>query len=158
MILYLLRHAEAEPIVPAGAERKLTMKGKEQAKRVGKFCQQYQVIPSLVLTSPICRALETARHVIHELENIELIEAPWMACGMSPEDALKELQPYASFESLMLVGHEPDFSELIACLLGINNSACLNITKASLTAIKLKKMAPGAGMLEYFIPSYLTKN
>ena len=155
MLFYLLRHADAERVAASDASRKLTDKGHEQAVRMGKFCQEHGIIPQLVLTSPVCRARETAQHVVDELQNGELIEAPWMACGMSPESALKELKSYAAFNSVMLVGHEPDLSSLIACLLGLENSQSIDVRKASLTGVELNKLAPGVGVLQFFIPCEL---
>jgi hypothetical protein len=55
----------------------------------------------------------------------------------------------------MLVGHEPDFSETIATLLGLPNSDNLLVRKASLTAVDLPVLAPGAGQLQFTIPARL---
>jgi phosphohistidine phosphatase SixA len=74
---------------------------------------------------------------------------------MAPELALKELQAYSSFDSVLLVGHEPDLSGLIATLLGIPRSESLDIKKASLTAITLKKIAPASGRLDFMVPCEL---
>ncbi len=155
MIIYILRHAEAESVAASDGARKLTAKGHEQATRMGKFCREQKIIPQLVLTSPVCRARETALHIVDELKNVELIEVPWIACGMSPEAALVELNSYAAFESVMLVGHEPDLSSLITHLLGLNDSQSIDVSKASLTAIELKKLTPRAGVLQFFIPCEL---
>ncbi len=38
---------------------------------------------------------------------------------MAPETYLREIQDYSKNESVMVVGHEPDFSETIAYLLGL---------------------------------------
>ena len=62
------------------------------------------------------------------------------------------LVSYAKFGSVMLVGHEPDFSSLIATLIGLESSAAINVSKASLTAIDLTRLAPGFGVLRFFLP------
>lgn len=153
MILYLLRHAEAEP-KPASrdSERKLTEAGKVQAARMGRFCKKYHLKPQLVLTSPFCRAVETMTPVLKKIGRPPFLEVAWLGSGMSPEVALEELQAYKALESVMLVGHEPDFSYLAATLLGMARAENLNISKASLTAIKLEKIVPGAGVLQLLIP------
>ena len=46
------------------------------------------------------------------------LEVPWLACGMGPESAVEELRAYTDFARVMIVGHEPDFSELICHLIG----------------------------------------
>ena len=155
MLLYILRHAEAEVVITSDKERKLTPHGKEQATRMGNFCLEHELLPLVVLTSPFDRTKETAEQVVAILKNTQLIEVPWMASGMSPETALHELKAYAAFETLMIVGHEPDLSSFIAMLLGINNPQTLDVSKASLTAIELSNVAAGAGVLEFFIPCEL---
>ncbi|MCF7729868.1 MAG: phosphohistidine phosphatase SixA [Chthoniobacterales bacterium] len=152
MILYLLRHAEAEPHCNNDAERKLTVIGKTQALRVGKFCKKYNIKPDLVLTSPFCRAVETMHPVLEKIGMPPFLELAWIASGMIPEVAIEELQSYITLESVMLVGHEPDLSYLIAKLLGMAHSKNVNVPKASLTAIKVEKIAPGAGILQFLIP------
>src|SRR3984957_7208684 len=119
MLLYLLRHAEAVDQSTSDAERELTTKGNAQARKVGKFCVKNNFIPSIILTSPLKRAEQTARIVAKEIKNAEFIIDPMLSAGMQPETALDELRAYARFPSLMLVGHEPDFGLLAAYLLGI---------------------------------------
>ena len=152
MLLYILRHAEAEPKTIPDWERRLTPHGHEQARKMGNFCLERKLIPEVILTSPVVRARQTAEGFVAVLKKGELIEVPWMACGMHPEVALKEFQAYMHFDSVMLVGHEPDLSHLIACLLGVKSAAALDVRKASLTAIEVKRLAPGAGALQFFIP------
>src|SRR5580693_7167612 len=119
MLLYLLRHAEAVDQAESDAARALTEKGIAQARKVGKFCQKNNFIPAIILTSPLKRAEQTARIVAKEIKNAEFIIDPSLSAGMQPETALDELKAYSRFPSLMLVGHEPDFSLLAAHLLGI---------------------------------------
>lgn len=152
MLLYILRHAEAESKIISDRERRLTMHGYEQAKAMGRFCLEHQIFPEIILTSPIVRAKQTAEECVAILKKGELVEVPWMACGMNPEVALKELGAYKNFQSMMIVGHEPDLSGLIATLLGMSNAASLEISKASLTALECKKCEPGAAILQWLLP------
>ena len=164
MILYILRHATAEPHTATDTERKLTSKGRNEATAVGEFCHNHHILPDLILTSPVVRARETAELVQREISR-EIVEVSWLACGMSTEEALNELRSYAAFESVMMVGHEPDLSELIACLLGMQSSQSFVVSKASLTIIELnptfairdgetrvKALAPGRGVLKGLLP------
>ena len=155
MLLYLLRHAEAVDQADSDAARALTEKGITQAHKAGKFCLKNKFIPAIILTSPLKRAEQTARIVAREVKDAEFIIDPNLSAGMQPETALDELKAYARFQSLMLVGHEPDFSLLAAHLLGIPIRESLRLRKASLTAIKLTAMRPGAGVLHFTIPPKL---
>ena len=68
--LYLLRHAHAgQPADWAGddAERPLTAKGRRQATALGLFLTERAVAPDAIVSSPLLRALETARLVADAL-------------------------------------------------------------------------------------------
>jgi phosphohistidine phosphatase len=155
MLLYLLRHAEAVDEAGSDAARELTEKGKSQARKAGRFCVKNKFIPQIILTSPLKRAEQTARIVAKEIKKAEFIVDPILSAGMQPETALDELKTYARFASLMLVGHEPDFSLLAAYLLGIPLRECLRLRKASLTAMSLTAMRPGAAVLDFTLPPKL---
>ncbi len=154
MQLYLLRHADAEMLAPTDAERPLTPKGHEQAKRVGKFCATQDIRLALILASPLRRARETAQHVA-EATGSELVVAPWLASGMTPQNGIEELKAYKSHLSVMLVGHEPDFSQIIALLLGLPSPAQLRVRKASLAALELDVFRAGAARLDWTLPCRL---
>jgi len=62
MQIHLGRHGIAEDAKPGGsdAERKLTEEGKQKLRRVLKRARDTGVSPSLIATSPLVRAAETA--------------------------------------------------------------------------------------------------
>jgi phosphohistidine phosphatase len=155
MTVYFLRHADAEPDAARDFERKLTPKGLEQAEKAGKFLVRHGLVPALILTSPVVRARQTAKIVARRLGDADLVEERWLACGMSPESCLRELAVHQHLESVLLVGHEPDFSETISALTGLPDPVNLNIRKASLTAVDLPRLEPGAGQLQFLVPSRL---
>ena len=152
MNLYLLRHAEAEPHRPDDFSRCLTEKGFKQARRIGCFMKEQCLRPEVILTSPVVRARETAEIVSKLLGKQPLTEAPWAACGMKPDVALAELSGYAKLDSVMIVGHEPDLSFLIASLIGLERSASIQVAKASLIGVNLPRLQFGSGILQYLLP------
>ncbi|MGC6464102.1 MAG: SixA phosphatase family protein [Akkermansiaceae bacterium] len=151
MNLLLIRHATADAHGLPGGDfpRALIEKGQDQARRVGKFLSRYELIPDLVLSSPVIRAKETAEILAEEGCPAPTIEE-WLACGMPPETALQELTAYARFKSVAIVGHEPDFSALVEHLLGANHYT-VRVKKASVISIKV---APprAKGILDFLIP------
>ncbi len=151
MLLYLLRHAEAEACQTTDFSRCLTEKGVSQAGKVGEFLSSRSIRPDLILGSPLLRAQQTTAIVAKKLSH-EFTEVPWLACGMTPDTALEELASYCKLDSVMIVGHEPDFSTLAATLLGLENSLSIHLSKASLTAVDLARVAAGRGVLRFFLP------
>ncbi len=152
MLVYFLRHAEAEDAVTTDFARRLTAKGTEQADKVGKFCVRYGLIPDVIVSSPVVRAEQTARAVSARLDGREVVVERWLACGMTPDAFFEGLAAYARFEHVMVVGHEPDFGEAIAAAIGLPASGALHVRKASLTGVALRGARFGAGTLEFSVP------
>jgi phosphohistidine phosphatase len=102
-MIWLLRHAEAEDGMP-DAERKLTKKGRKQAKNAGKALKALGVKPETCFTSPKVRAAETARLACRPL-GVEYTLEPKLSGGPFDPEALA-----AGLKDVVLVGHDPDFS------------------------------------------------
>lgn len=102
-MIWLLRHAEAEDGAP-DAERKLTKKGRKQAKNAGKALRAMGVKPEACFTSPKVRAADTAKLVCEQL-GVEYALEPKLAGGPFDAEALA-----AGLGDVVLVGHDPDFS------------------------------------------------
>jgi len=152
MVVYFLRHAEAEPDAGTDFDRKLTTKGLEQAEKMGKFILRNGLQPELIISSPVVRARQTAKIISQKLGDADLVIESWLACGMRPDACLEEIKVYEHKSSIMVVGHEPDFSGAIAHLLGMADPEAIDVRKASLTAIEIETLQPGYGRLQFFTP------
>jgi phosphohistidine phosphatase len=152
MNLYLLRHAEAEEEAASDGERQLTDRGREQARTIGRFCARNDLYPEKILTSPLARALQTAKIVADELKVADRVQVCGFAtAGMTTEAALNGLKAFTKHPSVLLVGHEPDFSEFVAALIG-GEEECIRLRKASLVKVTLPKLKAGVGRLEFLLP------
>jgi phosphohistidine phosphatase len=162
MQILLLRHAEAEPHAATDATRALTTKGLKQAENVGKFCLKHGLVPEIILSSPLTRAEETARLVARALDLPSLVQIEsFLRAGMTADRALSGIR--ASFielmkkqnalekTSMMLVGHEPDFSNLVGALIG-GRAESVHFRKATLVGVTLQELKLGAGTIEFVIP------
>lgn len=155
MQLLLLRHGKAEDCSPGGDfARELEEKGHEQARHAARILAAADLLPDLVLSSPVIRAKQTAITFTGAAGMPGPIFLDWLACGMSPETALTQLGHFPKFERIMIVGHEPDFSRLISHCLG--GSARTEIRKGSVTCLELRPPAPRATLL-FLIPHKLAK-
>jgi phosphohistidine phosphatase len=149
--LYLLRHADADTVAPSDDERFLSEKGMAQVQRVARFCEAREIRPELILTSPLRRAHQTAT-VVSEVVRAELRTVQWLASGAEPKVATRELQEFRNLPSVMIVGHEPDFSSLAAYLIGAARSENIRIRKASLSLITIMEFQAAGARLEFSIP------
>ena len=156
MQLLLLRHGKAEDSSPGGDfTRELEEKGHEQARNVARILAAADLLPDLVLSSPVIRAKQTANTFTSTAGMPGPIFLDWLACGMSPETALAELGHFPEFERIMIVGHEPDFSRLISHCLG--GSADTEVRKGSITCLDLLPPSPRA-TLRFLLPHKLAKH
>ncbi|MDD5349362.1 MAG: phosphohistidine phosphatase SixA [Chthoniobacteraceae bacterium] len=154
MQLWLLRHADAVSTAALDDARPLSEKGIQQARRVARFCKERGLQPSLILSSPFLRTEQTARTVAQAL-HAELISCAFLASGMLPEAAMEELRAYRRFETLLLVGHEPDLSALAGALLGTGKRGALRMRKAALAGLDIGSLTPGGARLDFLIPAKL---
>ncbi len=106
-VIWLLRHGDAEDGDDDDA-RRLTNKGESQAERAGRALAALDVQLDACLTSPKVRALDTAKIACRHL-GLEPEVADELAGGSFDLDALA-----AGRGDVVLVGHEPDFSNAIA--------------------------------------------
>lgn len=156
--LTFLRHATAQDrLLPIpDTARQLVGKGKRQAERAADFCSKFGLLPAYLLCSPLVRAQETAQVFQHELRGCPQPRAvDWLA-GANAETMQEELEKLAGSgqDDIWLVGHEPDFSELISLLLG-SRKPIVQVKKASL--IRLETDFQGSGELLWSIPNSLMK-
>lgn len=112
-LLYFLRHGDAEEDHAEGdSARRLTPKGEHQARATGKALAAMGAGIDACLTSPKVRAADTARLACEALQ-IEHETANELRGG--PFDSLSLT---AGRGDVLLVGHEPDFSNEVARLTG----------------------------------------
>ncbi len=116
--LWFLRHGEAEPHgARADAERRLTARGEEQATYAGRGLAVLGCSFAHALTSPKLRAADTARLATPPL-GVEVVEHGALASGFGRDDALELVAAIGADERLLVVGHEPDFSQVVHDLTG----------------------------------------
>lgn len=87
-------------------------------------------------TSPKVRARDTARLACQAL-NIEPEEADVLADGFDREDALELLLPHDDDARVLVVGHEPSFSQVVFDITG----GRIDFKKGGVAAVRLERSA-----------------
>jgi phosphohistidine phosphatase SixA len=85
----------------------------------------------------------------------ELRTARWLSSGATPEAMLEAITEYRNLESSMLVGHEPDFSQFAAHLVGAPHGENIRIRKATLMLFTVLEFRRAGARLEFSIPAKL---
>jgi phosphohistidine phosphatase len=154
MDLILLRHGKAEDFNKDGdAARELVSKGREQARKAARLLKDSRWLPEIVLTSPLVRARQTADEFCETAGVPGAVIQGWLACGMIPEQALKELIGFSEFKRVAIVGHEPDFSGLIEWILGTAHGG-VEVKKGAIACLRINPPSR-QGMLKFLIPPKL---
>ena len=139
MRVYVLRHGIAEDAPPGAsdADRALTPEGKQKLRRVLERARDSGVDPGLILTSPLKRAVETAQIAATVLHvESELVRTNSLLPTGEPERVWKEIRTH-KVEELLIAGHEPLLSGVVAFLLG-SPVVQVNMKKAALVSIELE--------------------
>jgi phosphohistidine phosphatase len=145
--LLLLRHglAEERQAGRSDAERALSDRGRQRTRAVLEQLVARGLVADRLLSSPLRRAHQTAEIAVH--------------CGLAPAlELAPELRPGGDLAAglsvwlaapepprrLLLVGHEPDLSQLAARLIGAPPGA-LRLRKAGLIQLNLAESIGGGG-------------
>jgi phosphohistidine phosphatase len=130
--LWLLRHGDAESHGSRpDFDRRLSDRGERQSRAAGRALARLGVRFEHVFTSPRVRALDTARLVCAELGLEPVVHVP-LGGGFDEREAAELLAATPEGGTLLLVGHEPDLSGLVAAL----TSARIEMKKGGLAAIR----------------------
>jgi phosphohistidine phosphatase len=111
--LWLLRHGEAVPHESKpDDERELTARGERQALAAGAALARLGVEFSAGYTSPMLRARQTAELACRAL-GIEAMVEESVGYGFDRDDAIALLRAHGDDARVLVVGHEPDFSQVV---------------------------------------------
>jgi len=157
MELYLLRHAHAgDPGAWDGPDdrRPLSDKGERQADRLGRFLAEIGFQADVVVTSPKVRAAQTAQLVAVRL-GLPVGEDERLGGEVTIGTLEAILRDAGDPTRPVVVGHDPDFTELIAVLCG---AARVPMKKGAMARIDVSRpLQPGAGTLRWLVPPDLLR-
>jgi len=155
--LCFLRHADAgdpEAWTRPDAERPLSDKGKRQADRLARFLESTAFRPDAILTSPKIRAEQTARPVADHL-GVGLAIEPRLGAPFDLPTLEAILHDAGDPERPIVVGHDPDFSDLVAELMG---APSLAMKKGAFLRIDVERpLRAGTGRLAWLVAPDLLK-
>jgi phosphohistidine phosphatase len=157
MLLLLNRHANAgtrdAAQWPDDRDRPLTEKGRKVQADVSRFLRRRDLAPSLVLTSPWIRAVQTAEILVE----VARVGQPPVPCEPLAEDPdLIRLQDFAGDQppgaTIAMVGHSPWMEDLASALLvGSSTGIRIDFPKSGVLGIELDRLEQGAGELRFFL-------
>ncbi len=143
MEIYILRHGIAEDgqAGQADSERALTAEGKKKLRAVLRTASDAGVSPSLIITSPYRRAVQTAQ-LAAEILNYkgDLLRTKALEPGSHPRQVWDEIRVHKDEPAIMLSGHEPLFSSLTAYLAGCRELQ-VDFKKGAMVCLEINRFA-----------------
>ena len=143
MELFILRHGEAGQRLssnPSDRQRSLTATGKEEVTEVTKALKKIGTKFDLIASSPLKRAYETAAIVAKVFKMSNKLQT-WSE--LAPEGIRTELYRkicrLRQENSILLVGHEPQLSQIVNDIIHTNRSKSGKIVlkKAGVVRIRI---------------------
>jgi phosphohistidine phosphatase len=131
--LWLLRHGEAEPHdARDDADRRLTARGEQQSQTAGAALAKLGLKLDAAFTSPRVRAADTAKLACEPLGVEPVVHEP-LSGGFDRDDALELMRGQDGDARVLVVGHEPDFSQVVHDLTGSR----IDLKKGGVAAVRL---------------------
>jgi phosphohistidine phosphatase len=151
MLLHLLRHADAgDPEAWQGPDalRPLSAKGRRQSKRLGDHLAAIGFTTDVIVTSPKIRAEQTA-DIVGERLGVAVTVDDRLAGGFGLETLDAIVAEAGDPARIVLVGHDPDFSESLSTMCGPQ----LEMKKGAFARIEIDRpLRAGHGALRWLLP------
>ena len=161
MQLYLLRHGISEEagLNLPDAERALTAEGRKKLRQVLQTADNAGVKPSLMLSSPYKRAMQTAEIAKRILKyEGDIVQTNSLIPRSRAEHVWEEIRVHRSESSLLLAGHNPLFEHLAGYLLG-HPDLKMDFKKGALLRIDLEPYgAEPKGILRWCLTAKLAES
>jgi phosphohistidine phosphatase len=146
MLLYFLRHASAGKTMlnPRKDERRaLDEEGILQARYVGRMLANLDVQVDQIISSPLKRARQTASLVANELAFEAAVQ---IDDALRPEAEFEQFQTmlarYKKYDAVMVVGHNPSFTEFLSKSVSTTSGAAqIDFKKGAVARVEMNGRA-----------------
>jgi phosphohistidine phosphatase len=154
--LLVIRHARAEDREAFRATgrdddlRPLTREGRRTMRQAARALPALVPSLDLVVSSPLVRAMETARIVARAYGELEIAALDALRPEHSPELFARWLAQQQPETAVAAVGHEPHLGRLVSYLLAGQSASFLDLKKGAACLVAFPAaVAPGAGLLRW---------
>ncbi len=145
MLLFLLRHGEAEFANVADPDRKLTRRGEVEVAATVNLCRNHLQNLDTIISSPYTRARQTTAIVIREMGfRGQLL----FSKSLLPDSSISALDPLVvetGGRQILVVGHQPFMGSLLSWL--TDRPELASMATATLSALETEYFARGGSRL-----------
>jgi phosphohistidine phosphatase len=151
MLLFLIRHAEAEPLggpIVRDFDRPLTARGRHQVRALATALADRHIVIDAVAASPLVRAHQTAAELVGVLDpSVRPVTCDELAVGRLKPGKLSALlaeltprgarTPDRAEKVVAAVGHMPDLGAYLEWLIGAGPGT-IHFAKAAVACVRFK--------------------
>jgi len=145
MNLYILRHASAglrrkNPLLDV--KRPLDKEGKKHSLQLAYVLNALNIQFDLIVSSPLKRSLQSAALIGTETGyEAQILQSASLAPAATVKDFQKLLREFASYENILVVGHNPNLTTFLGSLLvpASNPEARIRLRKGSIARVVLTR-------------------
>ena len=144
MIIYFVRHASAGQKKLSGKKdekRPLDADGVQQGTQMGRILSSMEVGVDAIISSPLKRASQTAALIANEIGYESKLHIENALRPEAKYDHFRDmLRDYSKHESIMVVGHNPNFSDFLGrTIAGSGERAHVEMRKGSVAKVESKQ-------------------
>jgi phosphohistidine phosphatase len=154
MHVLIIRHAIAAPHGTPGVSednRPLTPEGEKRFRESARGLARVAPRPDAILTSRLPRARRTAEIAAEAWGGPKPQPLPALEDG-DLDGILEEIEGHGPEAHVVLVGHEPSLSSLLARLIGSDDPGRLAFKKGGAALVEVPGRPKDGGTLEWFMP------
>jgi phosphohistidine phosphatase len=127
----------------------LSAKGVAQAQRLAAFLANIRFAVDAIVSSPKLRATQTAQVMAATVGTVVTVDDR-LGGGFTVETLATLVAEMADARTVLLVGHDPDFSSIVSALCG---AKAIRLRTCTLARVDVDDQpAPGHGALRWLIP------
>lgn len=160
MNLYLVRHGESGKSLAdmkQDTKRSLTSEGRKEVEEIADSIVRLGVKFDEIATSPLPRAIETARIIAKRQRKAKLLVWDELKPEGDRRAMLSRLAKMGHESEVLLVGHEPYLTSVVADLMGARPKTIL-LKKAGLVRVRVTSFAPSVkGELRWLLSPRVLK-
>jgi phosphohistidine phosphatase len=135
--LVVVRHSKTEPYATTDHARTLTDRGKRDARNLGRWLDETDTTPEVLLVSSAARAQQTAEFISAQLDTEPEVVVVDELYGASPDEVLEICREHldASVSRAAVVGHNPTMAGLVDVLIASDTDEDLGHFPTSAAAV-----------------------
>jgi phosphohistidine phosphatase len=152
--LVIIRHSKTEAYATTDHARTLTDRGKRDARNLGRWLDESEFTPEVLLVSSAARAQQTADFVSLQLDSEPESAVVDELYGASPDEVIAICREHLddSVSCAAVIGHNPTMASLIDVLIDSDTDEDLSHFPTSAAAVVQfdggwDSLAPGTGTL-----------